>query len=430
MSNIPSIKPLAEAYIHNTAKILHAKAIAARLIKVRRGVRHFSADLFLRDPLNLKSLVSPEITSAVALACGSPTVTSHRFKGIVRLSYIVPKNFWAECTFGNQTHGLGVGVGDSFKQIIYDLEIPHTLVAGTTGSGKSVVTQAIALAATRQHLDENLPLKFVFLDPNNDYVNFNGCSLLAQPIAKRPREFTKSLTWTYQEYIRRRAKNLRNEPRVMLIIDEAEEILKGQDLEIVRRITSGGRAFKISAVVATQKPNEKALPGLLSNLSQRFVGVVTSARVSSDLTGHPGLKAHELLGKGDFLKVVGGNTIRFQAALVQESDYAFLPRGETSFENVDSIENLGDDDEYEVIEEPRKPGRPARTADPKISAYYVVRGPGSISISQANSQLGLSREAHNWYKDFTTRMLEAALELRREDKIKTSNKEVSNVENN
>lgn len=417
MNSTPDIRPLAEAYIQRTASILQAKIVSARLIKVRRGIRHFSADLFLRDPLNLKTLIKPETTDAVALACGSPTVSSHRLKGIVRLTYILPKSFWATCTFSEQTRGLGVGIGDSYKQIIYDLEIPHTLVAGTTGSGKTVVTQAIALAATRQHLAHSQPLKFVFLDPNNDYVNFNGCSLLAQPIARRPSEFTRNLTWTYKEYMRRRTNNLRNEPRVLLVIDEAEEILQGQDLEVVRRITSGGRAFKISVVVSTQKPSEKALPRLLSNLRQRFVGVVTSARVSTDLTGHPGLKAHELLGKGDFLKVVGGDTVRFQAALVQEKDYHFLPRGETSFDPVASIEDLGSDEVYDS-EETRKPGRPAREADPKIFAYYVVKGPSTISIAQANSQFGLSREAHNWYKDFTTRMLQEALKLKRIDKLK------------
>lgn len=423
----PNIRPLTEAYIHNTATILHSKAISARLIKVRRGVRHFSADIYLRNPILLKEILKPATTDSIALACGSYSVTSHRLKGIVRLTYIVPESFWAKCTFGEQTEGLGVGIGDSFRQIIYDLEVPHTLVAGTTGSGKTVVTQAIALAATRQHLAERQPLRFVFLDPNNDYAHFNNCTLLAQPIAKRPREFTRNLTWVYKEYMHRRTKNLRNEPRVILIIDEAEEILYGQDLEVVRRITSGGRAFKISVVISTQKPSEKALPNLLSNLRQRFVGVVTSARVSSDLTGHPGLKAHELLGKGDFLKVVGGDTIRFQAAFVQESDYAFLPRGETTYDLVKGITNLGDDIEYEdedeedesiVLGEPKKQGRPAREADPKIFAHYVVRGPATISISQANDHFGLSREAHNWYKDFTTRMLKAAIEIKQEDKIK------------
>ena len=422
---IPQIKPLAETYIHNTATILRSKEIKARLIKVRRGIRHFSMDLFLRDPLNLKTLIKPETTDAVALACGSPTVTSHRFKGIVRITYILPQRFWAPCSFGAQTKGLGVGIGDSFSQIIYDLEIPHTLVAGSTGSGKTVVTQAIALAATRKHLAESLPLKFVFLDPNNDYIHFNNCTLLAQPIARRPSEFTRNLTWTYKEYMRRKTKNLRKEPRVILIIDEAEEILHGQDLEIVRRITSGGRAFRISAVVSTQRPSEKALPRLLSNLRQRFVGVVTSARMSSDLTGHPGLKAHELLGMGDFLKVVGGNTVRFQAAFVQEEDFSFLPRGETTYDLVRGIDQIGEDDDYDEddeddddpSEEPRKPGRPAREADPEVFAHYVVRGPAAISISQANSQFGLSREAHNWYKDFATRMLKAALEIKRKDKI-------------
>ncbi len=411
----------ANAYMHRTALVFQRKGIEGKVLKLHRGVRHLSADIVLTDPTILDKVLNPKTTDAVALACNSPTVSAHRVDGIVRYTYMLPEMYYAKCLFGNQTTGLGVGLGDAFKQVNYSLEIPHTLVAGTTGSGKTVITQAIALAAIRQHKEDSEELKLVILDPNNDYIGFDHCLHLARPIARNEVEFTRNLQWVYHEFKLRKTKNLRHETRVILFIDEAEEILHGEDLEMVRRLTAGGRAFKISVVVTTQKPTERDLPGLISNLKQRFIGTVTSARISADLTGFPGLKAQELLGQGDFLRVAGGNPVHFQVAMVLPGDYTALPRGEVAFEETKD-EELGEDmsiDEPEADETPliapkKVVGRPARDADAWMFAYYLVHGPHTISIAYATDELKISKEAHFWYRDFVAQMMDEAMKIKNE----------------
>lgn len=212
-----------------------------------------------------------------------------------------------------------LGMGETGRALLLHLPSPdvgHALVAGTTGSGKTALARSIALSLAMHNRQGEIQL--AILDPKGrGYTVLSGVPHLLCPIiteAGRVRHFLETLV---QEMLAR-DKREACEPRIVVVIDEMADLIEagGPDvLTAITRLTQRGREAGIHVVGCTQKPTADSIGSLVkSNFPVRLVGSVPSPEDAKVASGLKGTGAEKLLGRGDFLLVVKGQTKRFQAA--------------------------------------------------------------------------------------------------------------------
>lgn len=371
------------------------RGIKGKLITATRGARHLSLGIRLNDPLKLADALN--LANPLALATSVPHVLSRRLPsapGLVSYQLELQAGYWQSYTRADVI-GLGVGLAEQRRQVDFSFEdAPHALVAGATNCGKSVAVASILAGVCDVFTPDEL--KLVVIDPDFDYTDFDNVAHLAMPIAREQDQVDDALTWVGQELARRKEYNAREARRVLIVIDEAEDIIADeQRLAITQTIARGGRKFNLNLLVATQKPSQSNLPSLLNQLLNRWIGRCDSAQTSALLTGHAGLQAHKLTGAGDFLHI-NGAVERLQVAMPTRQDFDALPRVEVAWPTLDV------EDTPRILNFPdeKSPGRPAMEIDPVKVAVYVWHGPDGISISQAREELELKRYAHYAHRDF------------------------------
>jgi DNA segregation ATPase FtsK/SpoIIIE, S-DNA-T family len=238
---------------------------------------------------------------------------------------------------------LGLGRDVSGQPIVADLAMmPHLLIAGTTGSGKSVCITSIALGLVMNNTPEQL--RFAMLDPKMvELVRFNGLPHLLGKVETEPERMLAVLQWAIAEMDRRyrllektkvrdiqsfnQWANERGEdtlPRIVLFIDELADLMmtapEQTEYSLVR-LAQLARAVGIHLIVATQRPSTDILTGLIkANFPARIAFSVASmidSRVILDSNG-----AETLLGKGDmlFLSPEASAPQRAQGAFVQDQE--------------------------------------------------------------------------------------------------------------
>jgi len=212
-------------------------------------------------------------------------------------------------------------------------DVAHILVAGTTGSGKTVLLQSIILSLAMANAAPSLiqdganPLALVLIDPKRaGFELFQGLPHLARPVIREPEEAAEALESLVRLMERRSsARGLEDgQPPVVVVIDELADLLMvgGKEVQrVLTRLTQRGREAGIHIVGATQKPTTSVLgPLVKANFPVRLVGKVTSANDARTATGWSGTGAERLMGRGDFLAVAEGRVIRFQAAHVSPEE--------------------------------------------------------------------------------------------------------------
>jgi S-DNA-T family DNA segregation ATPase FtsK/SpoIIIE len=226
-----------------------------------------------------------------------------------------------------------LGIAEDGSPLLIRLPSPdvaHTLVAGTTGSGKTVLLKtmilSLALNNAPPHPDRHRAgeaLSLILIDPKgHPFAPFRHLPHLARPIIREIDEAVEAL----QSLVRlmERCESAGGQAHVVLIIDELADILMtgGKPIQqALTRLTQRGREANIHVVAATQKPSNDILgPLIKSNFPARIVGMVTSASDARTATGWTGTGAERLLGKGDFLAVAEGQLTRFQAAHVSQEE--------------------------------------------------------------------------------------------------------------
>ncbi|HDN80046.1 MAG TPA: DNA translocase FtsK, partial [Chloroflexi bacterium] len=217
---------------------------------------------------------------------------------------------------------LALGKGVSGQPVVADLTaMPHLLIAGATGSGKSVCINSIVTCLVMQNPPERLRLLLV--DPKRvELAHFNGLPHLLAPVVMEVKDAIGALTWLvkmmeerYDEFAKMKARHLEDYnskarakgkeplPYIALIIDELADIMIAAPDEAERKLTrlaQLSRATGIHLVLATQRPSVDVITGLIkANFPARISFAVTSqvdSRVILDMAG-----AERLLGRGDML---------------------------------------------------------------------------------------------------------------------------------
>lgn len=237
---------------------------------------------------------------------------------------------------------LGLDVGGQPK--VADIaKMPHVLIAGQTGSGKSIcVNSWISTLLFRASPDE---LRFIMVDPKRvELSQYNGIPHLLTPVIVDPEKVVSALKWAVGEMERRYkvftevgAKNIEsyNEmsgfqsmPYIMIVIDEMAEIMLFSPAEVednICRIAQMARAVGIHLVLATQRPSVNIITGLIkANIPARIAFAVASMTDSRVILDSPG--AEKLLGRGDMLYIPPdlAKPIRIQGAFISDKETARL----------------------------------------------------------------------------------------------------------
>lgn len=237
--------------------------------------------------------------------------------------YVTLRQMLASPLMKNHASKLAValGIDVSGKPIVADIgRMPHVLIAGATGSGKSVaVNTFICSILFRASPSE---VKFILVDPKRvELTGYNGIPHLLSPVIVEPAKVVSALKWATAEMDKRYkqlaevgVKNIDgyNElagfaamPNIVIIIDELADIMLFAPAEVeecVTRIAQMARAVGIHLILATQRPSVDVITGLIkANIPTRIAFNVTSMMDSRVIIDGPG--AEKLLGRGDMLYV-------------------------------------------------------------------------------------------------------------------------------
>ena len=222
-------------------------------------------------------------------------------------------------------------------------KLPHMLIAGTTGSGKSVCMNSIIISLLYKASPEDV--KLIMVDPKMVELGiYNGIPHLLIPVVTDPKKAAGSLQWAVTEMMRRykamsdagvrdlESYNTMVEeegegtklPQVVVIIDELADLMLVAAKEVeesICRIAQMGRAAGIHLIIATQRPSADVITGLMkANIPSRIAFAVASAMESRIILDNPG--AEKLVGKGDMLyyPIGTGKPVRVQGCFVSDSE--------------------------------------------------------------------------------------------------------------
>ncbi len=264
---------------------------------------------------------------------------------IVRLREVLESEEYTEKTSPIR---FGLGKSISGKDICADLsKMPHLLIAGATGSGKSVcVNTIIASILFNARPDE---VKFLMIDPKVVELSiYNGIPHLILPVVTDANKAANALNWAVVEMNARykhfaelgvrdisgynkkaeTLSGLKPMPRIVVIIDELADLMivaKKKVEDLIARITQMARAAGIHLIVATQRPSVDVITGVIkSNIPSRIAFAVSSYIDSRTIIDEQG--AEKLLGKGDMLFLNAGESrpIRVQGSFITDAEVESL----------------------------------------------------------------------------------------------------------
>ncbi len=218
---------------------------------------------------------------------------------------------------------LAVGRDVSGSPVVDDLAaMPHLLIAGATGSGKSVGMNTFLLSLLYQNSPEDL--KFIMIDPKRvELTPYNGIPHLLTPVITQPEKAHASLKWAvsemqrrYQLFAEKGYKNIdeynAGEPKrmfkIVIVIDELADLMmqatKKETEMVICRIAQMARAVGIHLIIATQRPSVNVITGVIkANIPARIAFTVTTGIDSRTIID--GIGAEDLLGMGDMLYLPG-----------------------------------------------------------------------------------------------------------------------------
>ncbi len=411
--------------------------IAAEICGVTRGPTVTRYEVELEQGVKLNKLTN--LADDIALALGATGVRIAPIPGKISIVGIEVPNKMTNTVFlrdvidtpafkgkeSRLTFAIGKDIGGT--PIVGDIaSLPHMLIAGTTGSGKSVCMNSLILSLLYKSRPDEVRL--IMVDPKMVELGiYNGIPHLLIPVVTDPKKAAGALQWSVMEMLKRNrlcadvgARDLASYnklmekteggqklPQIVVLIDELADLMLVAAKEVeesICRIAAMGRAAGIHLVIATQRPSADVITGLMkANIPSRIAFAVDSSlnsRIILDAVG-----AEKLVGKGDMLySPVGiGKPMRVQGTFVtdaeRESVVNFVKEqglANYSSEVQDEIERSIDKDsrkeEQSEIPEDKTDG----DTDELFSAAVEVileSGQASVSMLQRRLKLGYSRAA-------------------------------------
>ena len=321
---------------------------------------------------------------------------------------------------------LGRDIGG--RNIIGNIEkLPHVLIAGTTGSGKSVCTNSLIISLLYKSTPDEV--RFIMVDPKMvELAPYNGIPHLLIPVVTDPKKAAGALQWAVFEMMKRYKtfsengvkkleeynklaavrEDLEKLPSVVVVIDELADLMLVAAKEVeesICRVAQMGRAAGVHLVIATQRPSADVITGLMkANIPSRIAFAVASSlesRIILDTTG-----AEKLVGKGDMLyaPLGEGKPTRVQGCFISPEEIEDVvsyvkETGEANYSQ-EVIAQI----EQSVQEKENKGGKGASAAAdtersdedellPAAVDVVLETGQASVSMLQRRLKLGYSRAA-------------------------------------
>ena len=306
-------------------------------------------------------------------------------------------------------------------------KLPHMLIAGTTGSGKSVCMNSIIISLLYKASPEDV--KLIMIDPKMVELGiYNAIPHLLIPVVTDPKKAAGSLQWAVTEMMRRyksmsdagvrdlesynsimEAEEGEKLPQVVVIIDELADLMLVAAKEVeesICRIAQMGRAAGIHLIIATQRPSADVITGLMkANIPSRIAFAVASAMESRIILDTMG--AEKLVGKGDMLfsPIGSGKPLRVQGCFVSDAEVEAVATYVKDNFNTSYDKGIMDDIEKRATQ--TGSGKSATVSDPEPNdaeldgdemlpaAVDVIleTGQASVSMLQRRLKLGYARAA-------------------------------------
>ena len=305
---------------------------------------------------------------------------------------------------------IALGKNISGKPVVGDLaSMPHLLIAGTTGSGKSVCINTIILSLLYRHTPDKC--KFILIDPKMlELSTYEGIPHLLCPVITEAKKAASVLGWVVKEmesrYRLMTKEGVRNidgyntkhklpMPYIVVVVDEMSDLMlvAGKEIEnYIQKLSQMARAAGIHIIMATQRPSVDVITGTIkANFPTRISFQVTSKIDSRTILGEQG--AEQLLGKGDMLYMSSANRIvRIHAPFVSDNEIEKINnslRTQAEPDYIDEILNFADEKE---IGDNQTQGDKDELYQ---SALEIIRSEGKASTSflQRKLQIGYNRAA-------------------------------------
>ena len=335
-----------------------------------------------------------------------------------------------EFTTHPSTTAFAVGKDISGKNIVGNIsKLPHVLIAGTTGSGKSVCTNSLIVSMLYKSTPEEV--RFIMVDPKMvELAPYNGIPHLLIPVVTDPKKAAGALQWAVYEMMKRYKmfsehnvkdlasynkvaetdETLKKLPSVVVVIDELADLMLVAAKEVeesICRVAQMGRAAGMHLVIATQRPSADVITGLMkANIPSRIAFAVASAMESRIILDTAG--AEKLVGRGDMLyaPLGEGKPKRVQGCFISSEEIERVvnfvkENGETDYD-----ESVIDKINAAVAEKEKGNAKGGGNAPSEQSAadegdemlpaaidVVMETGQASVSMLQRRLKLGYSRAA-------------------------------------
>ena len=362
----------------------------------------------------------PNKISVVGIEVPNRTVTAVRIRDVIESR---------EFTRHPSPVAFAVGKDIGGNNIVGNIaRLPHVLIAGTTGSGKSVCTNSLIVSILYKSTPDEV--RFIMVDPKMvELAPYNGIPHLLIPVVTDPKKAAGALQWAVFEMMKRYKmfsekgvkdlagynalsetdEDVKKLPTVVVVIDELADLMLVAAKEVeesICRVAQMGRAAGMHLVVATQRPSADVITGLMkANIPSRIAFAVASSmesRIILDTTG-----AEKLVGKGDMLYFPLGDAkpTRVQGCFITPEEIDRVVKfvkdeaGEAHYDQ-DVIEKI-----QQAVDAKSDKGSKGGTADapadgedgdellPAAVEVVLETGQASVSMLQRRLKLGYSRAA-------------------------------------